>query len=496
MVSSTSIGGDFGGLARYLVGEDLTSESDRVSYVGGQHLFKNDPEWALMQMRDTAAASGRTQKPVYHISTSFPGKDETTREERLWAMKEILRDLGLEEHQALFVEHEDTHYDHLHAMVNRVHPETKNAWSNSHDWKQIEKTERRIEGKMGWEQVAGFHARPEGFKKPTPALSKAEVKRKRQDGEEPFSESVGRRAGGDFKSARAWRWLEEDLAEKGIWLEMEGYPGRGGVVTNGDDIAALSAVALELSGPRLAQRFGESYSEYARRRGVSRSSVGQRDPAQNGISQDDLRDEEKRDASRQESTLQERADSEETALEEITEAARRAHRCLSAFEESTRKESTGQESTGGEVSPRRVTALKEETLQAWKRLEADERRFLRGALAPPENRHLDLAIRRPERSGRQDPRAQMSRQHRKTWRSLRRLMRAEASSGGQDPLTHLAKGDLQEKLSESLKAADTPDVQDFRRALSDREEDSLDRARKEQKKKSRRSRRRSRERGR
>ncbi len=486
MVSSTSIGADFGGLARYLVGEDLSSESDRVSYVGGQHLFKTDPDWVLMQMRDTAAGSGRVQKPVYHISTSFPSEDETAREERLWAMKEILRDLGLEEHQALFVEHDDTDYDHLHAMVNRVHPETKKTWSNSFDWKQIEKTERRIEEKMGWEQVAGFHARPEGSEKPAPALSKAEVKRKRQEGEEPFSESVGRRAWNDFKNARAWRGLEEDLAEKGLSLEMEDYPGRGGVVTNGDDIAALSAVAPDFSGPRLAQRFGESYSEYARRRGVS-----QVDPSQDGTGQDDLRDEEKRDALRQESTPRERADSKETASEKITEAVRWAHRCLSAFKESTR-----QESTKGEGLSRRTAALKEETLMAWKRLEDDERRFLRSALAPLENRHLDLAIRRPERSSREDPRAQMSRKHREMWRSLRRLVRAEAFSGDQDPLSRIAKENLRERLSESLKAADKPDVQNFRRALSDREEGSLDRARKRQKEKSRRSRRRSRGRGR
>lgn len=367
MIARAHTGTSFGGLKRYLIDE----EEERVSRVTEQHILRKDADWAVTQMRDTASQSSRIEAPVYHISVSFPEADETTHRERLSAMQTILSELGLEEHEALFVEHDDTGHDHLHAMVNRVHPREGTAWSPDNDWEKIEQVERRIEEQMGWERVAGFHARPEDAKAPTPALSDREAQKKKQ-GEVPFTEQVERLAREDFEEARTWMGLEQGLREKGLALNVD---DRGGTVTNGERSTPLSAVDRQFSGPRLAERFGESYRAYEKRHktdwnekawpGSAEGTTWGPDKSEEDFSLDIILEED-RDPSQMRTPVQK-------VLMQVTEA----------------------EAARWRGESREAAFRSEEVALHWENLELDERSDLREALHRGGNAILDDAVSHP-----------------------------------------------------------------------------------------------------
>ena len=264
MIGKSRTGADFSGLAGYLTeGGDV-----RVSRVETRNTFESNPEKVAQEMKDAASLSERVQKPVYHLSVSFPVEDETSQEDRIEVIDEVLEDLGLEDHQTLVVEHQDASHPHVHAMVNRVQhdPQSESygtAWSNSYDWKDIEASLRRIEQERDWRQVAGFHARPRGEEEPSPAPSTGEIQKYKRTGELPFGDVVAEVAGHHFEEASSWDELEHRLSDHGIRVEPK---GRGGVVTDGSEVAKLSDVGREYSRYKLEQKFDESHAEYRKRR--------------------------------------------------------------------------------------------------------------------------------------------------------------------------------------------------------------------------------------
>src|SRR5208282_4766740 len=62
-----------------------------------------------------------------------PGQDPTA-EEMLNACKGLLKALGMENAQAVFIAHDDTHYRHFHAIVSRIDPTTGKTFSQLDDF--------------------------------------------------------------------------------------------------------------------------------------------------------------------------------------------------------------------------------------------------------------------------------------------------------------------------------------------------------------------------
>ena len=74
-------------------------------------------------MEATAYQSARTERPCYHVVVSFDVDDRPTRAEMEEVGDRVLERLGLADHQAVIVAHNDRPHAHIHSMVNRVHPE-------------------------------------------------------------------------------------------------------------------------------------------------------------------------------------------------------------------------------------------------------------------------------------------------------------------------------------------------------------------------------------
>lgn len=131
--------------------EYLTT-SERVEWTKTLNCVNDDPELALIEMIATArsqqqlkaaaglAPGGRpTDLSVKTVSLSWHPDEEPTREEIEAAALSYLQKMGWHEHQTLLVAHNDTPHDHVHMIINRVHPETGRTLN---DWQDQRRSQQ------------------------------------------------------------------------------------------------------------------------------------------------------------------------------------------------------------------------------------------------------------------------------------------------------------------------------------------------------------------
>ncbi len=244
--SSTSINGTL---------SYLGDNEQRVEWKEGVHLAETDKDFVRKQMNKTAQLS-RTDSPIYHYSLSWDPADNPTRQQMSDAARFTLKELGMEDHQALIVAHNDHDYKHVHIMANRVHPIKGTAWDKWGDYKKLERCLRWLERSHNWREVPGHHHRLEGQVKPEygKTLNRFEVEQIKRY-EKPLFLSIRELAMEDFREAKSWSELHHRLAEKGLTIQR-GSRGTGGKVTDGHEYVNLSKVHRDFSMKRLEERFG------------------------------------------------------------------------------------------------------------------------------------------------------------------------------------------------------------------------------------------------
>lgn len=276
MIANQTFGDDFGDLGDYLRrGRGRVDPSLRVGWVEFRNLPTRRMDIAERIMAGTASLS-YTRKPVFHLSISFAPDDAVNAALMKRVMARTLTDLGLGEHQAVIVAHIDTDDPHVHAMVNRVHPETGVAWKGSWSRLRAEASLRRQELDEGLRVVPGWLARVPGHPelRPRPRLAR---------GDEEFLREVRERVEPVLKRAQSWAEVEAGLAEFGLSVRVN---GRGMSITDGRQVVKASEVGPQFSRGNLEEEFGR-YSDYRARVAVaSATSVRDRggaSPAPIGI---------------------------------------------------------------------------------------------------------------------------------------------------------------------------------------------------------------------
>jgi Relaxase/Mobilisation nuclease domain len=276
VIANQTFGDDFGDLGDYLRrGRGRVDPSQRVGWVEFRNLPTRRMDIAERIMAGTASLS-YTSKPVFHLSISFAPGDAVDEALMKRVMARTLADLGLGEHQAVIVAHIDTDDPHMHAMVNRVHPETGVAWKGSWSRLRAEASLRRQELDEGLRVVPGWLARvprhPE--LRPRPRLVRAD---------EEFLREVRQRAEPVLEHAQSWADVEAGLAEFGLSVRVN---GRGMSITDGRQQVKASEVGRQFSRGNLEEQFGR-YSDYSARVAVASAKsirdAGGASPARVGI---------------------------------------------------------------------------------------------------------------------------------------------------------------------------------------------------------------------
>jgi hypothetical protein len=109
---------------------------ERVAWIIVQNLH-SDPDHAWFEMYETSRNQGqlkanaglsargrKNDKPVLHYTLAWHADDKPTPEQMKAAALDSLTVLGLEEHEALIVAHDDKKHPHVHIVANTIHPYT------------------------------------------------------------------------------------------------------------------------------------------------------------------------------------------------------------------------------------------------------------------------------------------------------------------------------------------------------------------------------------
>ncbi len=251
------LGSGFGGAIKYLLHgrrDAPIDTAERVAWSQTRNLPVEDPKHGAWYMRQWAAQRPRVQKPVYHFGASLAPGEHLTQEQWEAVAERMLTALGLEDHQAVLALHHDRDHEHLHIVVNRVGPDpTLPAWEPRFDALTLQGVAREVERDYGLRVV--------------PTLRDQALEAKKEAGlparerERPFAREVSGVALEDFRQARGWMDLERRLAERGLWLEPA-KRGGGVNVTDGRRRSGVARLDRSLSGPRLAERFGETLRQH------------------------------------------------------------------------------------------------------------------------------------------------------------------------------------------------------------------------------------------
>jgi hypothetical protein len=271
MIAVSSKGRSFRALATYLQRGRTGTETERVAWTAGRHLPTDDPSVAATFMRATSESNARVQTPVYHLVLSFDPRDVVDRATMERIADRVLARMGLSEHQTVMVAHQDRAHQHIHLMVNRVHPTTRKAWDLSHEYRAIQRVLRKIEQEFGLHVTLGRLAdAPERvavgsspFDRPdAAALTSGEVhQRRRLDA--PALITRVRAIAPQLRDATSWAALEQRLQEQGFRLApgrdpRTGHP-RGLVITDGISHVRASRIDRDFSKAALERRFGVRY---------------------------------------------------------------------------------------------------------------------------------------------------------------------------------------------------------------------------------------------
>ena len=155
-------GRNFVGAGLYYLHDKKALTRERVAFTHTENLPTRDPDKAIKCMAYTAmrqqqlktraggSAKGRKlEQPVYCYSLSWAPGEEPSQEDMIGAARESLKRLGLADHEALFVGHNDEPHPHIHVIVNRVHPETGIAAPLKKDFLKLSTWAEEFEKQQG-----------------------------------------------------------------------------------------------------------------------------------------------------------------------------------------------------------------------------------------------------------------------------------------------------------------------------------------------------------
>jgi Relaxase/Mobilisation nuclease domain len=133
----TSKGKSFKGAGAYFLHDLKAQTTERVAFTHTENMLTNDPDVALKVMAWTAEharelkeisgqkLTGRqAENPVYTYCLAWAPDQNPDQAHMIAFGRRSLKVLGLADHEAVFIAHNDTDHLHLHVIANRVHPET------------------------------------------------------------------------------------------------------------------------------------------------------------------------------------------------------------------------------------------------------------------------------------------------------------------------------------------------------------------------------------
>lgn len=156
------LGRSFRGSYLYLLHDVEARTSNRIAWTETLNMYTDCPHKAWKVMTYTAkvqnqlkSAAGlkntgrKLEKPVMHLSLSWHPEETPDKDEMLRTAKLAIEKIGMDEHEAIVVAHNDTTHSHIHILLNRCHPETGAVAKDSHTKRKLSRFAQDYEVNRG-----------------------------------------------------------------------------------------------------------------------------------------------------------------------------------------------------------------------------------------------------------------------------------------------------------------------------------------------------------
>lgn len=230
-------------------------------------------ETAAIEMSAVAGLNTRINDPGYHVILSWGEGEHPTDEQMVEAADRALEALGMADHQAVFGVHRDRDHQHIHMVINRIHPVKFRGNNCGHDFAKLEKVCRRVERVQGWSQDRGRfkveidpenpedislvkyeNDRARHVDKP-PRPTQTEIRYEMREGREPLDDLKD-----DITSvcldARSWEEIGEKLRALGVGYERKGSGAVIRSTTDSAEVLNASSIHRNLSRAHMERRLG------------------------------------------------------------------------------------------------------------------------------------------------------------------------------------------------------------------------------------------------
>jgi hypothetical protein len=154
--SKRKSGSSFKRLLNYLT-KEINPETGETLLRGDVVMSHNlvGIDTAAAEMKGVESLNPRCNDAVFHYELAWPPGERPSRAEWVDSALYTLNQLGFKEHQFVLVAHDDKKHFHIHAMVNKVHPETYRAHTPTYSWLTLDGAVRHLEAKYGWSHTPG-----------------------------------------------------------------------------------------------------------------------------------------------------------------------------------------------------------------------------------------------------------------------------------------------------------------------------------------------------
>lgn len=247
-----------------LSNEESSKRKDKLAYANCVNLLGLST--ATVEMEILQHSNRRCKNPVMHTLLSWREEEQPTKEQVDEAVNITLKELGLENCQAVYALHKNTDNYHLHLSINRIDITTFGAITPAGGWtrRAMERAARKIEAAQGWEveKNAWTRVTNEGFiENLGPQYNKympSAGKQKTSDMENLTGEKSAISKAKEIilpiiQEVNSWKEFHKKLSEQGIQYEKN---GSGAILHIGEIIIKASSVSRTCSLNSLEKKIG------------------------------------------------------------------------------------------------------------------------------------------------------------------------------------------------------------------------------------------------
>ena len=229
-------------------------ENERVINFFTLNMYSDDLETATQEMMYTASLNTRSKCSKYmHLVLSLSEGEKSDLDKWKKIINDYVKEVGMENHQVIAVQHNDNGKEHFHLIINRIDTEKHTRVNDYKLYYKLQKFDEKIEEKYSLKQFD--HKSDQKIDYQQSALNHAKDIEKKSEHQTFLSYLLEHKD--EILKANSWKELQEKLAQYDCCIKVK---GRGLVIKSLNpehkDEAKASSFDRNFSYSKLVKKWG------------------------------------------------------------------------------------------------------------------------------------------------------------------------------------------------------------------------------------------------